>query len=115
MPQAAPITLRGAGGDPGRALGDHPDKGGPIVVKTGRYGPYATHDGINATLPADLTPETITLEQAVGLLEARRARGGKQRAPAQARRTAAKAAPKPKTAKAPTRRKKEPPGKNAAD
>jgi DNA topoisomerase I len=103
------------GGDPGRALGDHPDKGGPIVVKTGRYGPYTTHDGVNATLPADLNPETITLEQAVGLLEARRARGNKQRAPAQARSAAAKAAPKPKAAKPPTRRKKEPPRKNTAD
>jgi DNA topoisomerase-1 len=64
------------GADPGRALGDHPDKGGPIVVKNGRYGPYASHDGINATLPSDMTPETITLEQAVGLLDARAARGG---------------------------------------
>jgi topoisomerase IA-like protein len=27
------------GGDPGRALGDHPDKSGPVVVKPGRYGP----------------------------------------------------------------------------
>ena len=26
------------GADPGRALGDHPDKGGPVVVKNGRYG-----------------------------------------------------------------------------
>src|SRR5258706_2049816 len=65
------------GADPGRALGEHPDKGGPVVVKNGRYGPYASHDGVNATLSADLRPETITLEQAVGLLDARSARGGK--------------------------------------
>jgi DNA topoisomerase-1 len=64
------------GADPGRALGDHPDKGGPIVVKNGRYGPYANHDGVNATLPSDMTPETITLEQAIVLLDARAARGG---------------------------------------
>jgi DNA topoisomerase I len=64
------------GADPGRALGDHPDKGGPIVVKNGRYGPYASHDGVNATLPSDMTPETITLEQAVGLVDARAAQGG---------------------------------------
>src|SRR5262245_63470408 len=103
------------GADPGRALGDHPEKGGPIVVKSGRYGPYATHDGVNATLPADLTPETITLEQAVGLLEERRARGGKQRATAQARSGVAKAAPKLEAVKAPARRKKKPPRKKTAE
>jgi DNA topoisomerase-1 len=64
------------GADPGRALGDHPDKSGPIVVKNGRYGPYVSHDGVNATLPPDITPDAITLEQAVGLIDARAARGG---------------------------------------
>jgi DNA topoisomerase-1 len=63
------------GADPGRSLGEHPDKGGPVVVKNGRYGPYVSHDGINATLPSDMTPETITLEQALPLLDARAARG----------------------------------------
>jgi len=42
---------------PGRSLGEHPDKGGPIVVKSGRYGPYVSHDGVNASLPSDKTPE----------------------------------------------------------
>jgi DNA topoisomerase-1 len=64
------------GGDPGRSLGDHPDKGGAVLVKNGRYGPYVTHDGINATLPSDKTPDTITLDEAVGLLAARAERTG---------------------------------------
>jgi len=102
------------GADPGRALGDHPDKGGPIVVKNGRYGPYASHDGVNATLPSHLTPETITLEEAVGLIEARSARGGKK--PAAKPRTAApKAAAKPKADAKPkprARASKEPPRKS---
>ena len=58
----------------GRSLGEHPDKGGPVVVKNGRYGPYVSHAGVNATLASDMTPETISLEQAVALLEARTAR-----------------------------------------
>jgi DNA topoisomerase I len=86
------------GADPGRALGDHPDKGGPIVVKNGRYGPYVSHDGVNATLPSDLTPDAITLEQAVGLIEARAARGGGKKAAAAPRSTARKAPAKPKAA-----------------
>jgi DNA topoisomerase-1 len=59
------------GPDPGRALGDHPAKGGAVVARKGRYGPYVSHDGVNATLPADKTPETVTLEEAVVLLDAR--------------------------------------------
>ena len=77
------------GADPGRALGEHPDKGGPVVVKNGRYGPYASHDGVNATLPSDMTPETITLEHAVVLLDARAARGGGKKAPKAAAKKAA--------------------------
>jgi DNA topoisomerase I len=86
------------GADPGRTLGDHPDKGGPIVVKNGRYGPYVSHDGVNATLSSDMTPEAITLEQAVGLLDARAARGGGKKPPAKARSTARKTPAKPKAA-----------------
>jgi len=75
--------------DPGKVLGDHPQKGGPVAVKNGRYGPYATHDGVNATLPADKTPDTITLDEAVALIDARAAKGG------------AKTGPKKKAAKKP--------------
>jgi DNA topoisomerase-1 len=67
--------FRRFGADPGRPVGDHPAKGGPIVAKNGRYGPYVSHGGINATLPRDKTPETITLEEAVALLDARSERG----------------------------------------
>ncbi len=74
------------GGDPGRSLGDHPDKGGAVLVKNGRYGPYVTHDGVNATLPSDKTPETITLEEALALIAARAERtGGEARRGAGAR------------------------------
>ncbi len=79
------------GSDPGRALGAHPTTGGPVVAKNGRYGPYVSHDGINATLPRDKTPETITLDEAVALLDARAERGAP--APHARRRKAKRAAP----------------------
>jgi DNA topoisomerase-1 len=68
------------GADPGRPLGDHPTKSGPVVAKKGRYGPYVSHNGVNATLPADKTPEAVTLEEAVALLDARADRGPAPRA-----------------------------------
>ena len=67
-------------------------------MKNGRYGPYVSHDGVNATLSSDMTPDAITLEQAVGLLDARAARGGGKKPPAKARSTARKTPAKPKAA-----------------
>jgi len=73
--RAKPSRFRRFGADPGRSLGDHPDKGGPVVAKNGRYGPYVSHNGVNATLPRDKTPETVTLAEAVALLDARSSSG----------------------------------------
>jgi DNA topoisomerase-1 len=89
------------GADPGRSVGDHPAKGGPIVVKSGRYGPYVSHDGVNATLPSDMVPETVSLEQALGLLGARDARRPAKKQAAKPRSTARKASPKPRAASQP--------------
>jgi DNA topoisomerase I len=81
------------GADPGRAVGDHPTKGGAIMAKKGRYGPYVSHDGVNATLPADKTPDSITLDEAVALIDARAERAGPAPArPRKAKRAATGAA-----------------------
>jgi len=58
-----------------KELGEHPD-GGAIKVMNGRYGPYVTHNKVNATLPRGVAPEDVTLEQAVELL-AKKAASGK--------------------------------------
>ncbi|HEX5211192.1 MAG TPA: type I DNA topoisomerase [Pseudolabrys sp.] len=73
---ANPKKGRRFGADPGKTLGEHPDKGGPIVVKNGRFGPYVSHNGVNATITGDKTPDTITLDEAVVLLDARAAMMG---------------------------------------
>jgi DNA topoisomerase-1 len=62
----------------GRALGEHPTLGGPVTAHDGRYGPYVSHNKVNATLPSTSDPATVTLEEAVQLIDARAAKGGKK-------------------------------------
>jgi DNA topoisomerase-1 len=71
---AAPKTRRGAQSAL-KELGEDPHSGKPVVVKSGRYGPYVTDGEINATLPRGESPEEITLERAAGLLADKRAKG----------------------------------------
>ena len=54
----------------GRALGDHP-KGGAIAVKSGKYGPYVNWKKVNANIPKGKSPDEVTLEEAIALLNAR--------------------------------------------
>jgi DNA topoisomerase-1 len=96
------------GADPGKPLGEHPQRGGTIVVKNGRYGAYVSVDGINATLPSDKTPETVTLEEAIALIDERAAKGGGK--PARGKK---KAAPKKAAAKAGAETKAAKPAKKA--
>ena len=77
----------------GRGLGDHPGEGGPITVHAGRYGPYVKHGKVNATLPKGVDPETLTLDEAVKIVDAKAAQGGGGKKPA--RRPAAKSAKAP--------------------
>lgn len=48
---------------------------GPVRVLPGRYGPYVTDGKTNATIPKGTEPQNVTAEQAIALLEARRAAG----------------------------------------
>ncbi|HMK78461.1 MAG TPA: type I DNA topoisomerase [Xanthobacteraceae bacterium] len=79
--RANPSKGRRFGADPGRALGDHPQRGGPVLVKKGRYGPYVTNNGINANIPDDKNPDELTLDEAIKLIEARAEKTGAKPAP----------------------------------
>jgi DNA topoisomerase-1 len=48
---------------------------GPVRVLPGRFGPYVTDGKTNATIPKSVSPETITLEQAVEMIKAKMAAG----------------------------------------
>jgi DNA topoisomerase-1 len=92
-----------------KELGEHPEVGGPITVKDGRYGPYVNHGKINATIPKDTDPQSIDLETAVRMIAERAEKAGKKVGGAAAKKkTAAKkkpAAKKKTTAKKTTAKK----------
>jgi DNA topoisomerase-1 len=60
---------------PAIPIGDDPATGQPIRVRIGRYGPFLQRgeggDGNTASLPDDLAPADLTVDQAVQLLEAK--------------------------------------------
>jgi DNA topoisomerase-1 len=60
------LFLGGGGGE--RKVGEHPETGEPIVVKSGRYGPYISTGERNASLLSTMTPDTLSLEDALKLL-----------------------------------------------
>ncbi|MFT3730232.1 MAG: type I DNA topoisomerase [Hyphomicrobium sp.] len=57
-------------------LGPHPTEGGPVQVLEGRYGPYVTHNKVNATVPRAKNPAELTMDEAVALINERIANGG---------------------------------------
>jgi DNA topoisomerase-1 len=102
-----------AAAQPLRELGVHPD-GGLVQVMPGKYGPYVKWAKVNATLPKELSPETVTLDEALGLIAEKAGKGAKTKAP---RKAAAKPAAKAAAAKTPATKKpatKKPAVKKAA-
>jgi DNA topoisomerase-1 len=63
---AQPSTLK--------EVGKHPVSELMMVIKSGRYGPYVTDGKINASLPKGLDPASLSIPDAVNLLEARAAK-----------------------------------------
>ncbi|MDP2760504.1 MAG: type I DNA topoisomerase [Sideroxyarcus sp.] len=84
-----------------RTLGEHPDDKAPVEICSGRYGPYARHGKVNATLPKELTPDAVTLEEALELIAAKAAKGGTGKAKTARKPAAGTKAAKTKTAAKP--------------
>ena len=100
---AEKAASRGAGrrgGTPAalKELGEHPDGGGKITVREGRYGPYVNHGKVNATLPKGKEPLSVTVEEALALIAEKAGKSGGTKAPAK------KAATKKTTAKKPAKK-----------
>jgi DNA topoisomerase-1 len=58
-----------------RTLGSHPATGEPVIAANGRFGPYVQSGKEARSLPADLSPIDVTLEQALHLLSQPKTRG----------------------------------------
>ena len=52
-----------------RVLGNHPRDRQPIELHAGRYGPYVKHGTTNATLPDRDKVDSLTLDEAVALID----------------------------------------------
>ncbi|MDE6653294.1 MAG: DNA topoisomerase I, partial [Muribaculaceae bacterium] len=53
-----------------RTLGDYEDK--EVTVAIGRFGPYVKHDGKFVSIPKDIAPASVTLEEAISLINEKR-------------------------------------------
>jgi DNA topoisomerase-1 len=103
--KAARGAGRGAAAKPLKELGEHPENGGPVNVMPGRYGPYVKWEKVNATIPKDIEPEQVTMEQAVALIAEKAAKKGTRKKAAPKKAAAKKPAAKKTTAKKPAAKK----------
>ncbi|MDR8393718.1 type I DNA topoisomerase [Aliifodinibius sp. S!AR15-10] len=51
-----------------KSLGEHPSNGKKVRVMTGRYGPYIKYGKKNISLPDDVDPEEVSMDDAVKLI-----------------------------------------------
>ena len=65
-PEKVDELFLGGGGE--RKLGENPETGEPIMVKSGRFGPYISSGDRNASLLSTMSPETLSLADALRLL-----------------------------------------------
>jgi DNA topoisomerase-1 len=87
----------GTSAAPLRELGPDPESGSPIVLRSGRFGPYVTDGTTNASLRRGDDPDALSFERAVELIADRRAAGPSKRAGTRKSAGAKKAGPRNST------------------
>ena len=82
-----------------RTIGPHPKDQQPVIVRKGRFGPYAQYGQTVANLPRGVSMDDVTLDEAVALLaekgKALKPRGGARRGRGAPARKGAAAPPAP--------------------
>ncbi|MBA96483.1 MAG: DNA topoisomerase I, partial [Roseobacter sp.] len=91
---------RGKAAKPIREMGEHPDQGGAVNIMEGKYGPYVKWEKVNATIPKEIEPADLSMEQAVELIEEKLAKSPAKRKAATKKPAAKKATAKKSTTKA---------------
>lgn len=59
-----------------RLIGEY--EGADVTVAIGRFGPYIKHAGAFTSIPKDIAPEEITIDQAIGLINDKRSEARKR-------------------------------------
>jgi len=72
--RAAHLMANAPKKDPPETLGNHPKDKKPITLRKGRWGYYVQHGRTMATLPKGTEKDSVTLEQAVELITAKKAK-----------------------------------------
>lgn len=85
---------------PAKVLGNHPTDGKPIKSGKGRFGPYVQWGKTYASIPKSVDPDTVDLNQAVELLDAKIAKGAAKKAAAGGDADVAEKPAKPKAKRA---------------
>ncbi len=62
-----------------KTLGEHPDDKKPVKVMKGKFGPYIKYKTINATIPEQIDPENIEMDEALDLIEKKQEKMGKKK------------------------------------
>ncbi|MDO9458526.1 MAG: type I DNA topoisomerase [Alphaproteobacteria bacterium] len=89
-----------------KELGVHPLDEAPLSVMNGRFGPYIKWNKVFATIPKSYDPQTISLEEAIELVNAKAARGPSvKKTKAGAKKASEKPAAKKAAAKKPAAKK----------
>ena len=59
-----------------KTLGEHPEEKKNITVHNGKFGPYVKCGKINASIMSNSTPDTVTLNEAIDLINTRKIKMG---------------------------------------
>ena len=71
------LKAKAAGGVPAGGCSANIPRAAPITVRAGRFGAYVNWGKVNATIPKSMSPDSITVQDAVELIAEREGKPAK--------------------------------------